>query len=219
MKKIFLSLLLALTFALPAWAGPIINVNGSPYVVDSIVKDGITYVPVRFVSEKMGAQVGYDAASDTVNIEGAAGNNRALVRPPISGDTAFVSMVNQALDLLQTTDRVHYYLICQNVTGIVLNKDMQGDRQGYVTGYCMPNGVISLTEKFTQDKNLYNPMGVAGVISHEAIHAMQFNYFPNLPTDNKEIEAYNNQSLALMQIGAPAWLVDMINQMNDSYLN
>jgi hypothetical protein len=42
--------------------------NGKAYVPASFVHQGTTYVPLRFVSEKMGYQVEYDAVKHTVSL-------------------------------------------------------------------------------------------------------------------------------------------------------
>lgn len=50
---------------------PTANLNGKQVQMDSVpmLKDGRTYVPLRFVSESLGASVSYDSASRTVAIK------------------------------------------------------------------------------------------------------------------------------------------------------
>jgi peptidoglycan L-alanyl-D-glutamate endopeptidase CwlK len=48
----------------------VVKVNGVK-VVDGVLEKGITYVPVRVIAEALGAQVGYDSATRTVEITSA----------------------------------------------------------------------------------------------------------------------------------------------------
>ncbi|HOI25755.1 MAG TPA: copper amine oxidase N-terminal domain-containing protein [Caldisericia bacterium] len=45
-------------------------VNGKSYTIDAppVIVNGMTFVPVRFVAEILGAKVDYDAATRTVTI-------------------------------------------------------------------------------------------------------------------------------------------------------
>lgn len=45
----------------------VVKVNGVK-VADGVLEKGITYVPVRVIAEALGAQVGYDSATRTVEI-------------------------------------------------------------------------------------------------------------------------------------------------------
>lgn len=45
-----------------------VKVNGVK-VADGVLEKGITYVPVRVIAEALGAQVGYDSATRTVEIK------------------------------------------------------------------------------------------------------------------------------------------------------
>jgi peptidoglycan LD-endopeptidase CwlK len=45
----------------------VVKVNGVK-VADGVLEKGITYVPVRIIAEALGAQVGYDSATRTVEI-------------------------------------------------------------------------------------------------------------------------------------------------------
>ncbi|WP_234537567.1 M15 family metallopeptidase [Paenibacillus pseudetheri] len=46
----------------------VVKVNGVK-VADGVLEKGITYVPVRIIAEALGAQVGYDSATRTVEIK------------------------------------------------------------------------------------------------------------------------------------------------------
>lgn len=72
MKKalVFMGTTLAVFCACQAFAynGPKIQVDGRQIETDAFIEDGTTYVPVRAVSEMLGAAVDWDAGSGTVLI-------------------------------------------------------------------------------------------------------------------------------------------------------
>lgn len=43
--------------------------NGKQYVPASFIHQDTTYVPLRFIAERIGLQVGYDAASNTISLK------------------------------------------------------------------------------------------------------------------------------------------------------
>jgi hypothetical protein len=215
MRKLILTLVLVMAFSSPSWAG-VVKVNGTPYNVDTIMKGDTTYVPVRFVSEKIGAEVGYDT-SGAVIINGNTNNSNDLQRPPIYGDTSFVGAINQALDLLQDRDLLHYYVVCQNIKQICIGDTIPLDRSGTVVAYCDYQGIVSFTKEYKQDQKHFVSTHIAGTLAHEATHAMQYKYFPASTSNYKEIEAYNNENLAFTQFGAPEWMIEEAKQMNDTY--
>ncbi len=71
MKKKVATLLLSATLLLqiPVFANHTVTVNGEPISSDSVMINDRIYVPLRAVSESMGAQVSWDDSTQTASIE------------------------------------------------------------------------------------------------------------------------------------------------------
>lgn len=70
--------------------------NGN--IVDPFVYNGTTYVPIRAVSENLGADVGFDAASNTASVKLAGALNDAYWMDIIFRINDFSHMAYQAAD-------------------------------------------------------------------------------------------------------------------------
>lgn len=83
-----------------------LEVNGNPIITESpaIIINGRTYVPVRFVSEAMGASVGWEQSTRTVKIASADADLTALYAQ-IVVLTEHANKVNEALLQLQAHDK------------------------------------------------------------------------------------------------------------------
>lgn len=93
-KKLFISLGLAMVVAVSAVVGTyaatkmILIVNGKTAAVDPIVIKGVTYVPLRAAASMLGADVRYDASTNTVTVTGkdAPPTNSALTKKSFNVD-------------------------------------------------------------------------------------------------------------------------------------
>lgn len=221
MRKIILTLVLVLAFAVPAWAGkgPVLNVNGKTYSNTYVDEQGVMYVPIKTIVEELGVEVTYDEKTAAVTMY------PFLERPPIVGEEEFVKSINDALDLLESFDPSNYMIICRNVKSISLVPDMvsmvSNSKDAFVTMYCTPERHIGVTQKFYNTKQLYNPIMIASTLVHEAVHAAQFNYgYINVNNINlREVEAYNHQFASQVLLGAPKWMIENTLKMQQTYLN
>ncbi|MFI5385385.1 MAG: copper amine oxidase N-terminal domain-containing protein [Fimbriimonadales bacterium] len=130
------------------------TVNGSPVNLDvpPMVMDGTTMVPIRFISEALGAQVGWLEAQQLVSIATVSNQNAVVVSPPrrlhriairanevipVTLDTSLSSVDNQRGDGFSATVHTGYAAdyagIPQGTTvegHIAAVHPRQGDRPG-----------------------------------------------------------------------------------------
>lgn len=195
MKKILLALVVVLMLASPAAAAHTIFIDDTPYYEDTIVQDGSIYVPLRFIAEKMGAQVKWIepmAVITTIN------------KPKIAGDDDFVKMVNNALDLLKAKDPVDYELVCEYAGEITLI-DRPGSA-GWTSG-----SNICIGKDLLKDSALNNPIFVASVLVHESIHNANCKY-GIIDKKAQENIAYLHDINVLRILNAPQYLIDNSEQ-------
>jgi len=193
MKKIFLAIILILALAVPVVAdSPILVYVNGKQVGEGVLIGDRTYVPIRAVSEALGAKVDWDGS---VRISD-------LKRPEIN-TPEIKQIINDALDLLEEQDTASSNLSCQNVDarGVTEGTEKIFENRLAIGGY----GFISFTTDFVKDKKRFVPQYVAGVLSHEAVHCAQV-LGSNI--ERKEYEAYAHQRVTLELISAPQWMIN-----------
>lgn len=204
MKKVLLIFsLLAMLVAFPVAADEStqVYVNGN-YVGEGVLINDTTYVPVRLVSENLGAKVDWDGA---VWIDEQP---EQLQRPVIVGDEEFVTMVNAALDLLQEKDFLHYATVCQLGWSIERRDKSPMFKMGVAS---IEVGHIVIYDLLVNSKRLYNPQYLAGTLVHESSHAVGNNLSNWTEIGDPKLGekmAYANELTAFKLIDAPQWMQD-----------
>lgn len=212
MKKFMLALALSLCLlATPAMAGTIVideDLYSNIYNVETINKDGRIYVPIRFVSEKLGYTV--DWQNEQVII-------KYIPHPPeIKGSDSFKAQIQAALDLLAEKDPLDYRMICDNVNWIEAGEVSPG-MEGYnsvaeTSGNC----AITISDKYLSDPSC-TTINLAGALVHEATHDA---FYMMSVFDHKEQEkqAYNKEIAALKILGADPNYIKQTEQTLDKIL-
>mgnify|MGYP001368912158 CR=1 FL=1 len=161
-----------------------------------------------------------------------------LNRPPIVNSTlsasefaAFQDTVNKALDLLQAHDPDAYIRVCLDVKQIKYQEKTEELNALAVSSY---NGVI-ITGLFVDQPDKFTPVFVAGVLSHESLHAAVMNNFfrfletlppfmrdfalKNLTIDNREeVLAYQCGKNTLIKLNAPQWMIESDRELQREYM-
>lgn len=193
MKKILLAVAIVLMLVSPALAANIIPIfiDGTPNYPETVVQNNRIYVPLRFVSEELGAKVEWTNGAVEIT---------TINRPPIVGDESFVKMVNNALDLLYFKDPIDYELVCKNAGEIKLTE---------ATDYYGFNNCdsISIGKGLVNDKGRYNPIFLAGVLVHESLHNFN-NKYGIVTAKPQENIAFLHEIAVLRILGAPQYQID-----------
>jgi hypothetical protein len=214
MKKRYLIVLVVLTF----FAGMMAGVGGFSWADDYIQVyingerlnsipgpreiDGRVFVPLRAVSDAMGASVGWDGNSNTAYI---ATQRDALTDIEIVGDAAFKEAMTDALKLLKDKSPADYALIGQYVRVIVLDDSTKVPR---TYGYDM---IIHVpTDYSNADK-----MWWAAILAHEAMHLEYWYNVQKMPREQEELNASKKQKEVLRKIGAPQWMIEYVENSED----
>jgi hypothetical protein len=209
-KKLVFIVALILALALPASAeNPVkVFVNGVQLPTEAVIINDRVYVPLRAVSESMGATVEWGEENRVVLVQ--ENPSPKLKRPPIeNGDEKFERIVTEALDLLEENDFPHYMLVCGSVSGIRRHGTVQGIPPESIA--CESKGKILILDAFTKNDQFYNPQCMAGTLVHEASHAAERMYDKNYNLRSwkqKEKTAFENQLAAFRLIDAPQWMQD-----------
>ena len=192
MKKILPIALLLVLFVLPVSADtqvPVL-VNWKTLGVPGLLIDGSTYVPLRAVSESLGAKVEWDG-------------NRAIItslkEPGITGDLRNKDMVVKALQILKEKDPADYEFVCQNANEVDLKTEgfdiMGGEAWAGIT---TSTKSIRISPLLLAENDI--PL-LASCLVHEATHLFNMEYYI---IDNKKDEnlAYLRQITTLRILGA-----------------
>lgn len=201
MKKIIIVFALMLAFTLPVMAdqGVQVFVNGSLISTPGQMYGERVFVPLRAVSESLGAKVSWDGRAAHVDMPDE------LKRPTIDGDEEFASVINQALDILEEKDFTDYSMICRDVEYIGQRKyDMGGTT---IAGTMQQS--VGIGPRLYNNKEKFVPLFMCGVLTHEAIHANSNRYrVEDIPKKEIETLAYTHEETALCLVGAPSWMID-----------
>lgn len=194
-KKMIAAIILMvalLAFPVEANAPVPVLVDGHKICDVGLLIDGKTYVPLRAVSESLGAKVHWTGTSAEVS---------SVQRPEIIGD-GIQEVVAQALDLLEKHDPADYKMICREA----------GTIEYFGTTLTCPDGGVAyaraipimsrvcLGKELIEDNVRFTPAYIAGVLVHESVHVANND---KLPLPNNENMAYMREEIALIIIGAP----------------
>lgn len=206
MRKYHVAVLLVLAFILGTMAGVggfaqaeqqiKVYVNGKELASDPplIIQNDRIFVPLRAVSETLGAKVAWDyyrqaafiaTYSDPVNIE-------------IVGTEEFKKGMEDALNLLKTKSPDDYEFIGMYTKRIELDT-REIVKNPHAGAY---NMTTYIPRSFKPD-----PYWWAGILRHEAQHSQQI-YRANDDVAVVEPEAYEAGLKTLITIGAPQYMID-----------
>jgi len=197
MKKILIAIVMVMMLASPAIADAPVNVivNGKVLNTPGLIINDRTYVPLRAVSEGLGAQVDWDGSQAIVT---------SVKEPNISGKSASIDRVKQALDLLKEKDPADYEFVCRYVKFIRITDDAKilGNTSTYTaieTGEKIAESICLTSTLF----NNYDSIHVASTMVHEATHLCNAHY-KNITSNNKADEniAYLRGIATLRILGA-----------------
>lgn len=205
MKKRLYSILLVLAFFAGMMAGGVgladneqVNVwingemlNSSP---GPRLIDGRVFVPLRAVSDSLGANVGWDSYTNTAYI---ASQGDALTDIEIVGDASFKKAMRDALELLRDKDPEDYKFVGQYIRKIVLDTN---SRAPLTMGYDM---IIRIPNTWKPDAYWW-----AGCFRHEAQHIYQTYNSTHVVLEVDEMEAWKKEMDTLYKIDAPQWMID-----------
>ena len=198
---------LVFVFALPVAAdeGIPIFLKYTP-IGQGVLIDDRVYVPIRVVSESLGARVDWEDGKVRITPE--------LRRPEIVGDSEFVRKINESLDLLEEKDFTDYSLICENVSMIHAFSGVQGeDDDSFARAI---GDTVNIMSFLIDDQERYNKFYLAGVLTHEAVHA---NYTKYNDSSSGERIACFHEEIALRLVDAPSWMIDEILNLQREYIN
>jgi hypothetical protein len=164
-----------------------------------VMIDDRIYVPLRAVSETLGASVEWDDDHNTAYIAGY----RDPATIEIEGPDSFKRDMQECLALLQEKDPDGYKLVGTYTRKIVLDDNL-------TYSYCNaePMWVRFPASKYKTDKYWWS-----GILVHEAMHAKQkydFRYQVDSPwdRDQRETEAYTAELQTFTKIGSPQLFID-----------
>lgn len=206
MKKYLLGLTLALMLLVsPAAADAPFKlvVNDKPIDKPIVMIDNTAYVPIRAVAETFKADVDWNYQTKTISIKGKAIDPKAIKRPAIKGDAEFKEKINDALDLLEEKDFPHYWMVCMNTEDIAWLQTPPYDEFKNAIAFHV-GGSIRILPLLTDNPKQYTPVFLAGVLAHEACHAVNNNY--RKPITEKE--AYAQEYAVYVSLDAPQWMKD-----------
>jgi hypothetical protein len=202
MRKILLAVVMALVLAVPAVAeAPVtVLVDGKALNTPGLLINDTTYVPLRAVSESLGAKVEWDGRAII----------STLGKPVINGDESQKAKVEAALQLLKEKDPADYELVCRYVKFIDVIND--NTKLGSTLTYRPIDGGGAKGESIKLTLTLLNKndsIYTASVIVHEATHLCNAQN-ENIIANNKIDEniAYLRGITVLRILGAPQSLID-----------
>lgn len=195
-----------------------VTVNGSPVSSDVVMHNNSVFVPLRFMSNQLDAQVNWDSKNRTVAIKKAnflAKSTSSQV--VITGSEEFKDTINSSLSLLKTKAPDKYKMITNNLATI-----SQGTVGTSVAKMNLSNStcIVDLTvfENYSKNAKFSNTdkkIFLAGILVHESHHAMMFNQglfgYANAPISSFDAEvlahAYTRQTIKAL--GASQKLMSM----------
>ena len=174
-------------------------INGKPLISSPGPRliDGRVFVPLRAVSDSMGANVGWDSQTNTAYI---ASQGDALTDIEIVGDAAFKKAMRDGLELLRDKSPEDYAFVGRYVRKIVLS-DMTLPTSA-------PNHMtVHIPLNYKPD-----PIWWGAGIVHEAQHAEQWYSAKNMTIEQMETEAGQRDLQTLAKLGAPQWEIDYVKE-------
>jgi hypothetical protein len=209
MRKFLLAVVMVLVLAVPAVAeAPVtVIVDGKALNTPGLLINDTTYVPLRAVSESLGAKVEWDGRAIISTLD----------RPVITGDESQKAKVEAALNLLKEKDPADYELVCRYVKKILIDNDGSGKILAYAMvptvitpGVAEPDTIFLTAVLLNKNDNIYS----ASTIVHEATHLCNA-YNENIRSNNKTDEniAYLQGIAVLRILGASQQTIDTVEYM------
>jgi hypothetical protein len=202
MRKFLLAVAIVLMLAVPVVAeAPVtVIVDGKTLNTPGLLINDTTYVPLRAVSESLGAKVEWDGRAII----------STLGRPVITGDESQKAKVEVALQLLQEKDPADYELVCRYVKSINITDEKK------ILGSTLTYTAIDSGKTFGESicltltlLNKYDTIYTASAIVHEATHLCNTQN-KNITSNNKVDEniAYLRGIAVLRILGASQSTID-----------
>jgi len=215
MKKFLIAVVMVLMLANPAVANAPINiiVNDKPLDTPGIVIDNTTYIPLRAVADIFDATTYWE--SGTIGIKTHTTDIKEITRPPIKGDEEFIRKINAALDFLEEKDFPHYLMVCQNtwdIAPLLIANPAESVKDSLAFNIAGSTRIMPL---LINDSRRYTPTYLAGILVHEASHAVTTNYQKAI----SEREAFAHELAAYKLLDAPKWMIDEIEWWLNKYSN
>jgi hypothetical protein len=214
MRKILLAVVMALVLAVPVVAGDAIEVLIDDY--DKITKatglliNDTTYVPIRAVSDGLGANVSWTGSQVIVT---------GIKEPEITGGSDSAHKVRQALNLLKTKTPVDYEIVCRYADKIVVSDTQieSENRKAYALA-AINKKTIELSPSLFRDKDI---VGIASTLVHEAVHIgdSKCNSFFAAADFSTENNAFLHQIAVLRILGASQKEIDKIEATRKIVIN
>jgi hypothetical protein len=204
------------------------------------IVNGTTLVPIRVISESLGAKVDWDGNTQTVSVTMPRETLEAhtvdtfwntyysdIVTEPKIGDSVtpeFKNVLQKALNLLKEKDNVVYRFVCAYIPEI----DEQPYKDDNIGAWTDPTtlNVYFNSDNVNQIISVSNTWGIeytALTLAHEAFHESTFCSGSIIPvytdTNNKEIQAYAFEYAVAKQIGVDQYLLNWLKQQITSRIN
>jgi hypothetical protein len=198
MKKILLAIVMIFMLSSPAVADAPVNVivNGKMLDTPGLIINDRTYVPLRAVSEGLGAQVDWDGTQVIVT---------SVKEPVITGDNVSASKVNEALDLLKSKTPADYEMVCRYTNKIeIFSKTINA---GSVYAWTSGNGEMAIGPEIIAEGTI----PLAAVLVHEASHIAD-NKYAIIYKQTTENNAFLHQIAVLRILGTPQSYIDAVEQ-------
>jgi hypothetical protein len=199
----------------PAFPIVMLVVNGEPKLPDvpPMVIDGRTMVPLRFLAELFGAEVGWDPNAYIVTVDFEARESepertyqpslapQEKKEPEIVGSSQFVQTIRQALNLLLEKDLQGYLLVCGYLNSIQEAPHTGVNEIEAIAYRSLPN--------YPQD---LLPLWEAGSLVHEAVHVWLQRKGYQVAGKESEVFCGRAQKETLVKVGAPAWMIEGVDK-------
>jgi len=200
MSKYLLLTILLLLIAIPVSADVPYKLIVNDVVVDKpiIIKDGVSYVPVRAIADMFGAKTDWDEATKTISITN-------ITRPPIEGDKEFIEKINAALDLLEEKDFPHYVMVVQYTSRIKKAAVRPHDTSPKSIASANTAHETVIHPELVANKDWYTPLFLAGILVHEGSHHVTFRH--NGTTNEDDAKAHQRAAYELLK--SPQWMIDI----------
>ncbi|WP_085113690.1 copper amine oxidase N-terminal domain-containing protein [Thermoanaerobacterium sp. PSU-2] len=229
-----------------------VNVYAVPYIklvingqqvstdVPPQIVNGTTLVPIRVISESLGAKVNWDGDTQTVTVDMPRETLEAhtvdtfwntycsgTVTEPKIGDSVtpeFKDVLQKALDLLKEKDNTVYRFVCAYIPEID-EQPYKDDNIGAWTD-SMTHTVYFNSDNVSQTVSASNTWGTeytALTLAHEAFHESTICSGSIIPistdTNNRELQAYTFEYAVAKHIGAASDLQNWLKQQITSLIN